>query len=287
MADEFDSRVTPARPDLAAMHLQGRVKAKKFVEGAPYRVATGHAAIRKAPDPHAEQVNQALFGETFIVYEQGRGRSAGWAWGQLETDGYVGWMALSTLSDRMVTPTHRVSALRTIAFADADLKSHPLTALSMNARVAPGAADNGFMKVEGAGWVFARHLATLDETEPDFVAVAERFVGSPYLWGGRESAGIDCSGLVQASLAAAGVSAPRDSDMQSAQLGQTINPGPDLAQIRRGDLVFWTGHVGIMLDGARLLHANAWHMAVEIEPLGAAIARIEPVAGPVKQVKRL
>jgi cell wall-associated NlpC family hydrolase len=284
---DADPRITPARPDIAASHLKGQVDAKRFVDGVAYRVATGHAALRRSPNPHAEQVSQALFGETFTAYETGKGRSAGWAWGQLEADGYVGWMALSNLSDRPLAATHRVGALRTIAFAQPDLKSHPLMALSMNARTLPGGETSGFLDVEGAGWIFARHLARLDDVEPDFVAVAERFVGSPYLWGGRESAGIDCSGLVQASLAAAGVAAPRDSDMQAASLGKPIDPGPGFSSLRRGDLVFWTGHVGIMLDADRLLHANAWHMAVDVEPLADAIARIEPAAGSIKTIRRI
>lgn len=285
----FDPRITPIREDIAAKHLEGQVSAKRFVEGVPHRVATGHAAIRKAPASSAEQVDQALFGETFTVYDApSKGEAAGWAWGQLETDGYVGWMALANLSDRLIAPTHRVAALRTIVFSEADLKSTPVMALSMNARVQAGEVRGGFVEADGAGWVFARHLSGLNETpERDFVAVAERFVGSPYLWGGRESSGIDCSGLVQAALAACGVSCPRDSDMQARELGVVVEGGESLQGLQRGDLVFWAGHVGIVADGGRLLHANAWHMATAIEPLSEAAARIEAVAGPVQAVRRI
>ena len=278
----FDPRLTPARGDIAASHLKGQVEAKTFRDGERFQVVRSHAALRAGPKDLTEQVNQALFGEIVTVYDQ----SDGWAWGQLESDGYVGWMALAGLSDKLVLPSHRVSALRTFVFARPDLKSAPLMALSINAKFAAGEIQKGFIRAEGSGWIFTGHVAPIAEVEPDFVAVAERFVGAPYLWGGRDSIGLDCSGLVQMSLEAAGVKVLRDSDMQATSVGQVILPEPGFSNLKRGDLVFWTGHVGIMLDAARMIHANAWHMATEIELLADAVARIARVAGEVKAVRR-
>jgi hypothetical protein len=238
--------------------------------------------VRKAHEVGAEQVNQALRGEGFVQYDE----QEGWAWGQLEADQYVGWVRADDLGEP-VAATHRVSALRTFIYERPDMKSRVLQAVSMNARLALGAADGNFLKVQGEGWVFARHVGPLAELEQDFVAVAERFVGSPYLWGGRESAGIDCSGLVQVSLQATGVYPLRDSDMQEQTLGTAIEPAADYANLRRGDLVFWRGHVGIMSDAKNLLHASARDMKVEIEPLAEAVARIRPIAGEVGSVRRL
>ena len=278
----LDPRLTPARGDIAASYLKGQVEAKSFRDGVRFQIARSHAALRAAPEDWAEQVNQALFGEIMVVYDQ----SNGWAWGQLEADGYVGWMALAALTDKVVAPSHRVSALRTFVFDRPDLKSAPRMALSINAKFSAGEREQTFVRAEGSGWIFAGHTSPLAQVEPDFVAVAERFVGAPYLWGGRDSIGLDCSGLVQMSLEAAGVKVLRDSDMQAASIGEIIQPLSDYANLRRGDLVFWAGHVGIMLDAVRLIHANAWHMATEIEPLAAAIARIVQVAGEVKVVRR-
>ena len=279
----FDPRLTPARGDLAASYLEGQVEAKTFRDGVRFQIAKSQAALRAAPEDGAEQVNQALFGEIFVAYDQANG----WAWGQLELDGYVGWMALAALNDKVVSTNHRVSALRTFVFDRPDLKSAPLMALSINAKFSAGDMQKNFVRAAGSGWIFAGHIAPLAQVEPDFVAVAERFLGAPYLWGGRDSIGLDCSGLVQMSLEAAGVKVLRDSDMQVASIGEILQTSSDLSNLRRGDLVFWKGHVGIMLDAVRLIHANAWHMATEIEPLAEAVTRIARVAGEVKLVRRL
>ncbi|MDZ4759921.1 MAG: NlpC/P60 family protein [Alphaproteobacteria bacterium] len=278
---EPDPRLTAARGDIAALHLSGQVVSRRYVEGSRFQVAAAHSALRRTADAASEQVNQALFGETFMAYDQ----SHGWAWGQMENDGYVGWMALASLTPEVVAATHRVRALRTFVFERPDLKSVPMMALSMNAKLTPGDSVQGFRKLARSGWVFAGHVGSLGEVEPDFVRVAERFTGSPYLWGGRDSIGLDCSGLVQAALEAAGVEALRDSDMQERSLGVEI--APDLTDLKRGDLVFWPGHVAIMLDATRVIHANAWHMAVEVEDLAGAVARIRLAGGEVRCVRRL
>lgn len=278
---DYDPRLTPARGDIAASHLKGQVEAQRYVDGARFQVAQSHAALRKTPEASAEQVNQALYGEMFTAYDQAKG----WAWGQLEQDGYIGWMPLAALDAKPVGATHRVSALRTYVFSKPDMKSAPVMALSMNAKLVPGARQGNFARMS-RGWIFAQHIKPLLERESDFVAVAERLLGAPYLWGGRDTMGLDCSGLVQMSLEAAGVRVLRDSDMQAAAIGAAIDPGPTYANLKRGDLVFWQGHVGIMLDAHRLIHANAWHMAVEIEPLAQAVARIGALGLPVKTVRR-
>jgi cell wall-associated NlpC family hydrolase len=276
-----DPRLLPVKGGIAAAHLKGKVDAKHFVAGERLQVATGNASLRGVPDAASEQINQALFGETMMVYD----RKDGWAWGQLERDSYVGWMSLNVLTPKVNAPTHRVKAPRSILFEAANLKTQPLMAVSMNALLAVEAGDGVWRKVVGSGWIYEGHIAPVGEFETDFVAVAQRFVGAPYLWGGRESAGIDCSGLVQAALAATGVEVLRDSDMQAATIGTEVPGG--VAEARRGDLVFWPGHVGIVLDDGHLLHANAWHMGCEIEPLREAVERIRAAAGDVKAVRRV
>jgi cell wall-associated NlpC family hydrolase len=182
----------------------------------------------------------------------------------------VGFVAASALRPLPPEATHRVGALRTYAFAGPSIKTQATGPYSMNALVAVEAQEGRLAKVAGAGWMAAEHLTPMGTFETDWAGVAERFLGAPYLWGGRESLGLDCSGLVQAALFACGRACPRDTDQQ-AGLGRGIAR----QDFGRGDLVFWNGHVGIGLDAERIVHANGFHMMVAVEPLETAIGRID------------
>jgi hypothetical protein len=265
-----DPRVTLARDEVADVALEGLIKAERFIETLPYRCRLPAAALRSAPDAAAEQLDQLLFGERFAVLETGRG----WGLGQAARDGYVGYVRIADLAPGVLEATHRVSALRAYAFSRPNLKAAPVGLYSLNAFVAVEAEEGRFLKAVGSGWFAREQLSEIGVFAEDSAAVALGFLGAPYQWGGRESLGLDCSGLVQQALYACGQACPRDSDMQ-AELGRPV----ERAALRRGDLVFWKGHVGLMLDGEQLLHANAFHMRVEVEPLAETIARVgEPTA---------
>lgn len=276
----LDPRTNPFRPEIAAKHLQGQVEAKRFVEGKRHQVIEPVATLRRAPSHDARLDSEALLGERVMVYET---TDEGWAWGQLETDGYVGWLSANALGAVGATPTHQVAVPRAFAFAGPDIRLPPAAALPMGARIAVTRQDERFA-VTALGWHIPEVYLTPAKTRrPDFVAVAERFVGTPYLWGGKTSLGLDCSALVQVSLQAAGKSCPRDSDMQELALGKLSS----LASLRRGDLVFWKGHVAIALDPETLIHANAHHMTVAVEPSDDAIKRIKAAGSEVTSVRRI
>jgi cell wall-associated NlpC family hydrolase len=262
----FDPRVTPLRDGIAARALEGVLPAEVYLDPKPLRCAVPAAAIRRSPDAASEQMDQLLFGEVFDVIEE----EGAFLWGQAHRDGYVGFVEAAALAPPGPTPTHWISAIRTYAFAEPTIKSKASGPYSMNAQVTVETVEGRLARVAGAGWMAVEHLSPIGAFARDPAAVAERYLGAPYLWGGRESLGLDCSGLVQQAMFACGLACPRDADMQQA-LGHEIAR----AEFGRGDLVFWKGHVAIGLDASRILHANAHHMAVAVEPLDAAVERIK------------
>ncbi len=280
----FNPRLTPARADLAAKMLEGKVFAARYVEGRVYEVIEPQAPLRLEPVPDAPLATEALKGERVTIYDA---NAEGWAWGQLAADGYVGWLPANALALPGAPATHKVAALRTFAFPAPSIKLPPLEALPFGARLAVARFQDRMAVTRSGAYVPAAHLAALDVFAADYVAVAERFLGVPYLWGGKTALGLDCSGLVQVALSACGIFCPRDSDMQEQALGAPVAAAADLSDLRRGDLVFWHGHVAIVRDGENLLHANAHHMAVAIEPIAAAIARIRGAGGEITGVRRL
>jgi cell wall-associated NlpC family hydrolase len=245
-----------------------------------YEVIAPQAPLRQAPSPDAPLDTEALRGERVVVDEIS---DEGWAHGRLETDGYVGFLPMSALAPAGPAPTHKVTTLRTLVFPGPSIKIPPLEALPLGARLAVARNEGAFAVTASGGYLPTRHLSPIDTCESDFVAVAERFLNAPYLWGGKTSLGLDCSGLVQVTLAACGIPCPRDTVMQEPAFAKLPSPPGNL---RRGDLIFWIGHVAIARDSATLIHANAFHMAVAIEPTMEAIDRIRAAGSEVTSVRR-
>lgn len=279
---QLDPRLNPFREDLAAASLQNRVRAARYSDGEVRQVAAPSAPIRLAPRFDAPLATEALSGERLTAYEF----REGWAWVQLHEDGYVGYTPVDCLSGMIEENTYRVSARLTYLYPAPDMKTPPITKLSFSCTVAPiGRLEGRFIELSRGGFIFADHLVGIRERARDFVRVAERFVGVPYLWGGKTSLGIDCSGLVQIALQAAGIPCLRDSDMQAQTAGEPLDPG-NLEAIQRGDLLFWKGHVAIAQSPDWMVHASGHHMEVVVEPIRRALERTAETNGPLLAILR-
>ena len=271
-----DPRLNAWRDDMAAAHLRGEVDAPLYVEGEAAQVIAPVTALRRSPADGAMQDSQLLYGEAFRVYDM----KGGWAWGQAQSDDYVGYVLAEDLGAPLA-PTHKLTALRSFIYRTPDIKTRPLMGVSFGAQLCVTKTEGRFAELADGGFIYAPHIAPLAQMETDWVAVARRFIGAAYFWGGRESGGLDCSALVQLALHACGLACPRDTYMQEAVLGKQVETAAP------GDIVFWKGHVGFMSAPDMLLHANAHHMAVVEEPFAAACKRIAETDGPVTSIRRL
>jgi cell wall-associated NlpC family hydrolase len=280
----LDPRTHAARPDLADARLEGRVAATRYVLPMPAACHASATPLLHAPDDGAMQVSELLWGEAVDVFES----RDGWAWVQALHDRYVGYVAAAALGPRFKqTLTHRVIAPASHLYPEPSVKARPIRPLFAATQLAIDETlrQGGFVAVAGGGWIAAEHVRPLGQPMEDGTSMAERLLGAPYLWGGRTVRGLDCSGLVQIALAGAGIAAPRDSDQQAA-LGADL--GADLSVLKRGDLVFFPGHVGLMVDESHIIHANVTHMAVTIDPLAQVISWVRRRhEAPVTALKRL
>jgi len=263
----LDRRVNAVRGDLADVSLAGVLFAPHYAKAQPMHCARGGAFLRESGAAGARAVSQLLFGETFHLLDV----TGGWAWGFCEHDGYVGYLEADALAAGIMDTTHYVTARLAPVFAQADIKTPVVDTLPAGARIA-GVEEGDFIVTE-KGAVHRRHVLPAGSFEEDWVAAAERQIGQPYVWGGRGHGGIDCSGLVQLALCQAGVRVPRDSDLQRESIGTPIG---DDQPLQRGDVIFFPGHVGIMIDGEHMLHANAYWMSTLVEPLADVIDRLRP-----------
>tara|TARA_B100001057_G_scaffold133470_1_gene132862 strand:- start:2915 stop:3751 length:837 start_codon:yes stop_codon:yes gene_type:complete len=273
----FDPRITPIRNDLSSKIYEGQVKRKKFSKGTIHTVIAPNSPLYNKKN--SKLSTQLLYGETCKVFEV----SKEWSWVQSLRDDYVGYAPSTHLKKIQFKPTHKVKSLRTFIYSKPNIKSKIISHISFNSIVQITKHENNFCKIKNLGWCPKKDLSLINESKFNIVELAKIFLNTPYYWGGKDSLGIDCSGLIQNIMQMKNIDFPRDTDMQEDFCAQEVKK----TNLKPGDLVFWRGHVALMIDNKRIIHANAFHMKTCVEPLLVAEKRIYKTNGKVRKYGRI
>lgn len=280
---QLDKSLNPYRDDLAAQYLKGQVNAGNFVAPKLHQIKCDYAYLKTAPDTSSPNVSEVFFGELVDIYEI----KNDFAWVQLKRDNYVGYLPFECVSTEIIEANKKINTIRSFAFSIPKVQGEIKNILPLNSLVkATDRVENGFVYCDGLGFIYLKHLCDLDEYAANPVELAKYFLKTPYAWGGRQALGIDCSGLIQTIHEACGINLPRDARMQE-KMGELIIPSPDFSNLKAGDLLFWQGHVAMMIDNENIIHANSFHMCVEIEPLAQTIKRYDGLGLGLRSVRRI